>query len=168
MLKSVKAKVDKVSTHLSQVTEEKIQDVKSKIQKLKDNNNNNNKLSEEAPLSEGWVDLGTKPPVENEDNAEIEEEIDLIIERGEEITLDEQQQQQQQQQHLRHRKYNNNNNNNNNAKDNAGLFTVLPNMIIWNILSNLESFDLCQLYACSRTFAEIANNEFLWERNLVK
>jgi len=45
---------------------------------------------------------------------------------------------------------------------------LLSSAIIWNILSLLEAYDLCQLSRASKQFLKLATNEFLWERLYIK
>lgn len=54
------------------------------------------------------------------------------------------------------------------VQENIGYFSALTSAIIWNILSMVDAFDLCQLSRSSSHFFKLATNEFLWERLYLK
>eukprot|EP00026_Physarum_polycephalum_P002621 Phypoly_transcript_02628.p1 GENE.Phypoly_transcript_02628~~Phypoly_transcript_02628.p1 ORF type:complete len:464 (-),score=87.96 Phypoly_transcript_02628:328-1719(-) len=54
------------------------------------------------------------------------------------------------------------------SPENIGYFFLLSNTIIWNILSLVDAYDLCQLSRTSAHFFKLATNEFLWERLYIK
>jgi len=56
----------------------------------------------------------------------------------------------------------------NRSPENVGFFFLLTNAIIWNILSLVDAYDLCQLSRTSAHFFKLATNEFLWERLYIK